>query len=314
MRGRRAFVVVGPTASGKSTVGQYLAERMHGAILSADSMLVYSGMDIGTAKPAISERGRVPYLGLDLVRPDEDFDVWQYVQLVRAQVAALPPEMPLLVVGGSGLYVKALIEGLDTAAPPLDRERWELIFAERGVDGLQEVLRALNPVALERLADPLNPRRLIRAIEQAAQVRGAKESPQTWRRGGQGDIPFAGLMPEGMQLRQRIAQRVEKMYQDGLLAEAQRLRQDYPTLSSTACQAIGYREAFAVLDGELDDKQAQERTIIRTNRLAKRQRTWFRHQAHVEWVTPDADFDVAQIASEIDQIWRKHGPVQIREQ
>lgn len=314
---REAFVLVGPTASGKSDVGHLLAERMQGAILSADSMLVYKGMDIGTAKPPASSRGSIPYLGIDLISPEQDFDVWRYLQLVGDQVAALPADKPVLVVGGSGLYVKALTQGLDPhIAAPVERERWEQVYAEHGVAGLQAILQERDPTALHALSDPHNPRRLIRAIEQmvAKESRVAAPSNEVQRNWACDTYasPFAGLLPDNMPLRARIADRVEKMYAVGLLREARKLREAYPLLSNTASQAIGYREAFALLDGVLDVTAAQERTIIRTNRLAKRQRTWFRHQARVEWLAPGPEQDVEHLASEVEKIWRKYGPIQLR--
>ena len=305
---REAFVLVGPTASGKSDVGQLLAERMHAAILSADSMLVYRDMDIGTAKPSRTERGDIPYLGVDLVCPDQSFDVWQYVKLVGKQVAALPPAKPLLIVGGSGLYVNALVHGLDRhRVAPVERARWERLLSEKGVEGLQAVLRERNPDALLGLADPMNPRRLVRAIEQTYQDVDEKRS---WRE-NMGKVRFAGLLPENDLLRERVSQRVDRMYAAGLLAEAQRLRARYPSLSKTASQAIGYQEAFSVLDGVVHEAEARDRTVVRTNRLAKRQRTWFRHQANVEWVSPGTHQGVETVAAEIEHIWRDNGSIQL---
>ena len=309
---REAFVLVGPTASGKSDVGHLLAERMQAAILSADSMLVYQGMDIGTAKPSREERGDVPYLGVDLVRPDDPFDVWAYLRLVGEQMKLLPQEMPVLLVGGSGLYVKALLQGLDThIAAPIERERWEQVYAQEGVPGLQSVLLERDPAALDRLADPLNPRRLIRAIEQTHSASGIRERKRAWSENASSG-KLAGLLPENTVLRERIGKRVEKMYEGGLLDEARMLRSRYAALSRTACQAIGYAEAFAVLDGQITIKQAQERTVVRTNRLAKRQRTWFRRQADVTWLSPAAGYDINELSIGIENIWRKNGSVQLR--
>ncbi len=305
---REAFVLVGPTASGKSDVGQLLAERMQGAILSADSMLVYEGMDIGTAKPSSEARGNVPYLGIDLVRPDHPFDVWQYVSLIEKQLASVAPGKPLLIVGGSGLYVNALVYGLDCdRAGPVKREYWEHILSQHGVEGLQTTLRERDPDALSRLPDPMNPRRLIRAIEQSYHQ---SHTTHSWRQHPRA-ASFAGLLPENDVLRERILTRVRRMYAAGLLEEARYLRACYAKLSRTASQAIGYQEVFSVLDGDLDEAEARDRTVVRTNRLAKRQRTWFRHQANVEWVSPDTNRSVEEVAAEVEKIWREHGSVQL---
>ena len=308
---REAFVLVGPTASGKSGVGQLLAERLDAAILSADSMLVYQGMDIGTAKPSVASRGSVPYLGIDLVAPDRGFDLWQYLRLVRTQLERLPAGMPVLVVGGSGLYVKALLEGLDSQrAVPATRAQWEAVWAEEGVAGLQAVLQEKDASGLKALADPNNPRRLIRAIEQAC-AEGSGKGVRSWRKGGN-LVPIAGLLPDRAVLRQRIVDRVAQMYRAGLLEETEALLRQYPRLSDTACQAIGYREAMEVLSGASSAEAAQARTIVRTNRLAKRQGTWFRHQANVDWLWPGATYGIEDLAAKVEGVWRKHGSIQLK--
>lgn len=309
---RKAFVLVGPTASGKSAVGHLLAERMGAAVLSADAMLVYRGMDIGTAKPSVAERGQVPYLGVDLVAPDEPFDLWQYRRHVRTQLDDVPAEQPLLVIGGSGLYVRALLEGLDPVpgADPALRAYAEGIYQEQGVAGLQAILQERAPSVLAALADPCNPRRLIRALEQISGGQGLAIQ-RAWLQGG-GHPPVAGLWPDRAVLHDRIASRVRQMYADGLLAEAAALQRAYPQLSDTAGQAIGYREALEVLAGERTVADAQARTIVRTRRLAKRQGTWFRHQARVAWLYPDASYAIEKLAAQVAEVWRQHGSVQLK--
>lgn len=306
---RAAWMLVGPTAAGKSDVAQALAVRLQAAILSADAMLVYRGMDIGTAKPDQAMRTEVPYCGIDLVRPDESFDLWTYLRLIRAQLDALPPEMPLIVVGGSGLYVKALLGGVsDTLPGPDQREHWNTLFAREGVAGLQNVLREMAPDALASLADPQNPRRLIRAIELA---RGGHAV-------GVGSVPtkametlVAGLLVEPGMLRERIAARVDRMYAAGLLDEVGQLMGCFPEWSSTAKQAIGYAEALDVLAGRCGVAEAKQRTITRTNQLAKRQRTWFRHQIRVAWVPAERDNTTAVLAEQVAAVWRKNGSIQL---
>lgn len=310
MCGRDAFVLVGPTASGKTDVGQILAERVGGAVLSADSMQIYKEMDIGTAKQPVALRGSVPYLGIDLITANQKFDLWQYLSFVRAQVDALPAGTPLLVVGGSGLYVRALMEGLDAAhADPANRDRWNQILDKEGIEGLQAILAQHDDEALSKLADPQNPRRVIRAIEQVLQGRDvAKRSWST----ESASTTIVGIMPDRELTRSRIARRVHTMYEDGLLDEARTLLDQYSALSDTAKQAIGYCEAFGVLSGEKTMAEAKERTVIRTNRLAKRQRTWFRHQATVDWVSAEAGQGIDAIANAVAERWEKHGSIQLK--
>ena len=175
----RAHVLAGPTASGKSSVAQLLAERHGLRILSADSMLVYRGMDIGTAKPSAAERGRVAYAGLDLATPGEPFNTALFLQAVAGELSATGWEEPFLLTGGTGLYIKALLHGFDPPDEPDPALRAELddLHAREGVPGLRARLAALAPGALAALADPDNPRRLIRAIEIAGR---GDARPHSW--------------------------------------------------------------------------------------------------------------------------------------
>lgn len=305
--GRALHVLVGPTASGKSAVAQYMAEQSGAAVLSADSMLIYRGMDIGTAKPDVQARARVDYLGVDLADPCDTFSVWAYREAVAAQLAALPPEREVLVAGGSGLYVKALTMGLAAAGPaPASRARWEALFAGQGVEGLQQALAQRDAGALASLSDPLNPRRLIRALERLDDDGKTAGHAASWREAATGPV-LAGLWMEPAMLNTRIEQRVETMYADGLLEEVAGLLADPRGLSPTASQAIGYAEAIAVIEGRSSRAEAMALTATRTRRLAKRQRTWFRHQARVEWIEVQPDEPVASLADRVREIWRTHG-------
>ncbi len=349
-----AWVLVGCTAVGKTAVSQWLAEQTHAAILSADAMLVYRGMDIGTAKPTPAERGTVPYLGIDLTDPGQPFSAGAWLEAVRKQVqgsglgaqeeplrrsavrhssicgfsedhAPIPPDpanreplnpeprtpnpgAPLIVAGGTGLYVKALLAGLDGAASnPAERARWQAVFAAGGVAGLQQALRTRNPQALAALADPDNPRRLIRALEQ----HNADAPAETrWEHLPQPTI--VGLRLPRPQLHARIAARVSRMFRDGLADEVRTLRARYPAWSATARQAIGYGEVCDWLDGRLSQEDAREQIVIRTRQLAKRQETWFRHQLQVAWIDIEADEPPAAIAPRVLDAWRQHGPTPIR--
>lgn len=291
-----AFVLVGPTASGKSAVAQLLAEQTGAPVVSADSMNLYRGMDIGTAKPSAAERTRVKTFGVDLAEPTEPFSVGDWLKAVRPAFQTL--ETPI-VAGGTGLYVKCLLQGLDDL-PPADEElraRTEKMpLAE-----LQSEARQTAPEAYEALADKENPRRLIRLLEHGGQV------SKHWKN----EMPVViGLSVDREVLHKRIAERVEKMYEGGLLEEARGLIS--LNLSSTAQHAIGYAEAFSVLRGELSEAEAKEKTIVRTRQLSKRQMTWFRHQLHVEWVETQKFQTLEKLALEVSRVWKNNGAVPVK--
>ncbi len=289
-----AFVLVGPTASGKSSVAQLLAEQTGAPIVSADSMNIYRGMDIGTAKPTAEERGAVHYSGIDLAEPTEPFSVGDWLDAIKPSFQTL--EKPAIVAGGTGLYVKCLLSGLDPmpAGDPELRARAEkMSLAE-----LQAEARAAAPEAYESLSDKQNPRRLVRVLEMVASPNAV--SSNAWN----GELPtVVGLYVEREILLKRIADRVDQMYASGLIEEARGLMG--LELSATAEKAIGYAEAFAVLKNEMTEAQAKERTNIRTRQLAKRQMTWFRTQLNVEWVDTQKFQTLERLASEVSKVWKK---------
>lgn len=321
-----AWLLAGATATGKSAAAQLLAERLGCAVLSADAMLVYLGMDIGTAKPTPAERGRVPYFGIDLVTPAEPFSTGLWLaDAARALKAAAPvqahgdarppaagqtaepcPHEPsLIAVGGTGLYLKALTDGLaGAAADPAARARWQALYDRDGLPALQRALADRDPAALAALADPANPRRLIRTLEHL-DARG--DLPAQWRRDAP-PAPVAVLRLPREQLHARIARRVAAMFKAGLVDEVRALRQTYPAWSPTASQAIGYAEACALLDGTLTPAEAAEHTVIRTRQFAKRQETWFRHQTRAVWIDIDDTDPPARVAERVLDTWRQHGP------
>ena len=304
-----AWLLAGATATGKSAAAQWIAERHGAAILSADSMLVYRGMDIGTAKPPPAERGAVPYLGIDCVDPGQPFSAGDWLAHARRGLAALDPGQPVIVAGGTGLYFRAGLEGLDRGpSDPARRRFWQACFAREGIEGLWRALDRLGATARLAPGDRHNPRRCIRALELA-------ELPPPPARPPAGD---AGVPPPSAvvavlrmprdQLHARIERRVERMLADGLVAEALALRAA-GALAATAAQAIGYAEALALADGRLDAAAAAGRIAARTRQLAKRQMTWFRHQIAVHWIDITDDMPVAQVAGLVLEAWRQHGPV-----
>lgn len=219
---REAYLLAGPTASGKSSIAAALAREMGAVILSADSMLVYRGMDVGTAKPPPEEIAEFRMGGVDVVTPAEEFSAGAWLRAAAEWAVKIPVEVPMIIVGGTGLYFSALLRGLDRAwtKPPPE---YPVLKIDRAV------------------------------------------------------------------VRRRIADRLDSMFLNGLEAEKLRLRELYPRWSKTAALAIGYREG--------DDR---ERIFIRTCQLAKRQDTWFRHQASAIYVEPD----VAAVRT----CWKERGP------
>jgi len=307
----RAYFLVGPTAAGKTAVAQVLAERRNAVILSADSMLVYRGMDVGTAKPTPAERGGVKYWGIDVVAPTESFTTALFIdEARRCFEAAAVTGCEVIVVGGTGLYVRALLDGLEPL-PRVDdavRARWQSVLERQGVPGLQEALKERNPGWLDSLADPLNSRRLIRALELSDA--GCVTPPSSWKKGGGGHV-VTGLDWAREPLAKRIAVRVREMYARGLREEVEGLVKA-GGLSATAAQAIGYAEALAWIKGQLAAGEAAALTVTRTRQLAKRQMTWFKHQLSVSWI-PVTEMDTVEaIADRVAMDWNHHGPQAVR--
>jgi tRNA dimethylallyltransferase len=311
-----AYFLVGPTASGKTAVAHWIAENHNYDILSADSMLVYTGMDIGTAKPSKEMRSRARYRGIDLATPDKPFSVWEYrryaLDVLRRNSSG---GRNTIVVGGTGLYVKALTDGLDAfpGSDPALRAYWSEALKQQGIEKLQEALREKSPSLYQSLKDKENPRRLIRALELAD--KGVGGMPVKRRTGNEeGDCTsVVGLNLPAPDLNARIDKRVVEMYRCGLMDEVRELLKKFPILSSTARQAIGYAEAADVIQERCSVDEAITRTAARTRQFAKRQRTWFRHQANVNWIEVQTEMEPEKIAGMVLQEWSKHGPMHIAE-
>ena len=311
MHDLRAWFLVGPTASGKSAVAQYIAEQWPSNILSADAMLVYTGMDIGTAKPTVTERARVRYYGLDLVEPRETFSAGAYrCAALKAIQDTHAQSRPLIVVGGTGLYIKSLTDGLAPCVPRQSaiREEAERRLAAEGIGALQTWLSKVDPARYASLADPKNPRRLIRALEIA--LIGEASVHGNWR-AARASPRIPGLKWSLPQLYDRIQGRVQAMFAGGLLTEVERLLQAGFEQAPTASHAIGYAEAAACLRTQCSLEDAMIKTAVRSRQLAKRQMTWFRHQCNVEWLDVDATMTNADIADTVRAYWQAHGPTPI---
>jgi tRNA dimethylallyltransferase len=280
----RVVAVVGPTAAGKSALSIALAHALGGEVVNADSMQLYRGMDIGTAKLSVAERGGVPHHLLDVWDVTEPASVAEYQRLARAAVddIAARGKVPLLV-GGSGLYVRAVLEefefpGTDAAI----RARLEEELAAVGPAPLFDRLRSADPAAAERIL-PGNGRRIVRALEvielTGAPFTAALPAPTPFY-----DSVQLGVDRDTAELDERIRTRVDLMWAAGLLDEVRTLAGRGLREGRTASRALGYQQALAELDGSLTGEQAREETTRATRRFVRRQRSWFRRDARIAWL------------------------------
>ena len=277
--------MVGPTGSGKTELSLALAGRFPAEILVADSRQVYRGMDIGTAKPDASARAAVPHHLLDLVDPGEPFSVAAWADAARRVLPEIATRGRLpLVVGGSGLYLAALLDGYAFGGPPLPKLREELRreLATAGVGALADRLRAVDPSAAAR-TDLRNPRRVERAIERALAAGAdpiARPSAQRWT----GPAVLIGIeRPTGV-LNRRIEERAAWLFAHGLLDEVRRLLEGGLDPTRAPLTGHGYGEAARYLMGEWSLEEAVAVTARRTRQYAKRQRTWFRRDPRIVWL------------------------------
>ena len=281
------ILIAGPTATGKSEVALRLAERLGGEIISADSMQVYRGLDIGTAKPTAAERARAPHHLIDVCDLTESFDAAQFARLAKQAVAEIQARgrVPILC-GGTGLYFKAFMEGVGGGPPADPVLRGEL---ERlPLETLLAELRERDPVCYERI-DRRNPRRVVRAVE-VIRLTGKPFSEQraAWGSGVGTSARCFGFLRSNSDLQTRINLRVEQMFRAGLVAETEHLLKHGLAANQTALQAIGYRQVVEYLGRLPRSPAALKETIelvkIRTRQFAKRQLTWFRRRGNLAWV------------------------------
>ena len=280
--------LTGATASGKTQVGVRLAQTLDAEIASVDSMAIYRGMDIGTAKPTAEQRAEVPHHLIDIVDPCDSFSVAQYREAALAVVDdARQRGKRVVFVGGTPLYLKALLRGI-FEGPPADwefRRAIESEVEEHGVEALHERLRLVDPLSAHKL-HPRDKRRLIRALE-VHHVTGKPishlqlefDEPPAFP-----DRPVFALHWERPRLHQRIDERVEGMFAAGLIDEVESLLARYGQLGQTAGQAVGYREVIEFLQGTRDREETVEAVKARTRQFARRQETWFRSLEECQWI------------------------------
>ena len=308
----RLICICGPTASGKTALSVALAQQLHTEIISADSMQIYRGMDIGTAKPTIAERQGVPHHLLDVCAPGETFSVARYVELADAAAQdILSHGMVPVVAGGTGLYMDALIECSTFSGDETDltiREKYQRMAAEQGNEAVHACLAAVDPEGAERL-HPNNLKRVIRALEVYEQTgmtldafnRLHKRPAPKYQA-----LKIAVCPAERQTLYDRIDRRVDQMLEDGLLDETRRLL-DAGALAGTAAQAIGYKELLGyLLEGQpLDECVALLKQ--RSRNYAKRQLTWLKRDDNIHWIYYNKGEELPSILQEATKYLQNHG-------
>ena len=287
MKKERLVVLIGPTAVGKTALSLALARRLDAEIISGDSMLFYRGFDIGTAKPTKEERAAVPHHFIDILAPEASFNVMDFQRLAREEIGRIAARGKLpLVVGGTGLYIKSLLEGYvfnETSGDRAYREKLERLAQEKGKAFVHGLLQEADPEAAARLH--VNDfRRVVRALE-VASLGNEHISEQREAAGGElaYDAYVIGLRRERQALYARIEERVDAMLEAGLADEVRSLLAEGVPRDCPAMKGIGYREMLAYFAGSMDLPLATAEIKKATRHFAKRQLTWFRKMPYVHW-------------------------------
>lgn len=286
----KVVVIVGPTASGKTAVSIELAKKINGEIISADSMQIYKYMDIGTAKPTLDEMQGIKHYMLDVVMLDETFNVAKYKSMAESAIEEILKKGKVpIVVGGTGLYINTLVDGIEFADVPGDEEyRNELI--EKGYrEGAMSIYKELEKVDSEsaKKIDPNNIRRVARALE-IYKVTGKTKTQLDIesRKEVKYDYRLFGMEWDRETLYNRIDLRVDKMIEAGLIDEVRNVTEKFK-ISNTAVQGLGYKEVIEFLNGNISYEEMIEKLKLETRHYAKRQLTWFRRDKRIKWIKPD---------------------------
>lgn len=296
---RKLIFVVGPTASGKTAAAIDLALRCGGEVVSADSVAIYRGMDVGSAKPSAQEMRGVPHHMLSCADPAVPYSVSEYKQdALRCIEAIFARGRQPIVCGGTGLYVNALLFPLDFTASPANeavRRKWQAFCEENGAHALHEALRRVDPVSAGEIHEN-NVRRVIRALEIYECTGTPKSAQRSLDR--KEDLPYepvlAGVTWPRETLYARCDARVDAMLRAGLVEEVRALRAGGLADGAQSMQAIGYKEIAAALGGEVPLEQAVEEVKLRSRQYAKRQRTWFRREPSVRWIVWEEIPDISR--------------------
>ena len=283
------IVLAGPTAVGKTELSLKLAEALNAEIVSADSMQVYRGMDIGTAKATEAERRRVPHHLIDVADPSEDFSIARYVELGRGAIRDILTRGRLpLIVGGTGFYIQALLKDLDFSEEKEEdtlRKKYQKLAETEGAKMLHRRLQAIDPASAAAI-HPNNVKRVIRALEyfeKTGKPISSLNEAQTGQESPYRVLYFVLNLPRP-KLYRRIEKRVDQMIEEGLLEETGRLLKKGIPSDSTAMQSIGYKELAEYLRGECNEEEAVQKIKLNSRHYAKRQITWFKREKEAIWI------------------------------
>ncbi len=306
----KLITVVGPTASGKTRLGVELAKRYGGEVISADSMQIYKGMQIATAKPTVEEMQGIPHHLMDFLEPNQTYSVAMFVDDAKKCIEDISSRGKIpVIVGGTGLYVDSLLNNISFHESQRDTELSEKLrelYYTEGVDYLLDMLRKFDGESAERLETEKNPKRIIRAIE-FYKTTGITITEQN-KNSKNEESPYSAIklglnFEDRQKLYDRINKRVDLMVEAGLVSEAKRVFNS--ELSFTSVKAIGYKELFPYLKGELPLEECIEKLKQETRRYAKRQITWFKRDKEINWLYPDKADSLEQLFEQAVQITDK---------
>ena len=306
---KNIICVAGPTASGKTALAVELAKEFNGEVVSCDSMYVYKGMNIGTAKPTEEEMQGIVHHMIDVAEPTEDFSVSKYCDMAAPIVDDIVARgKTAIIAGGTGLYMDSLIKGNDFADFPSTgyRQRLEQQLEKEGVEPLLQQLYLVDPESAENSMS--NPRRIIRALEVYYEtgITITEHNRRTQQQPARYDPLWIGLdFTERSELYRRINLRVGIMLEMGLIQEIQDLLASGIPEKATALQAIGYKEFVAALNGECTIEEAADQVRMFSRRYAKRQLTWFRRNKNIHWLIRDAHQSSEEILEQARQVIRE---------
>jgi tRNA dimethylallyltransferase len=298
--------IVGPTAVGKTSIAIKVARELNGEIISCDSMQIYKGMDIGTAKASEEEQAKVGHHLIDIVEADRQFSVADYQKLAVKLIEKLNGENKLpILVGGTGLYYQSVVDSyvfFPMQSRDRVREKWNAIIKEKGLEAVYHYLQSIDPEYAEKISSN-DQKRIVRALE-VYELTGKTFSSHQMKKENAYDLAVVGLYLERQDLYSRIEQRVDKMLQDGLIEEVEYLREQGYDLSNNSMQALGYKQVYYYLQGFINKEEMIEEIKKETRRYAKRQYTWFKKDRRILWLNIKAFADDKLLAKKIVSYWK----------